>query len=109
MDLRKGPTDPPQEYEGGMAGKMAWKLKMTAIQKMSLTFKDDEFKDWGDVPVAVRGKEGHCSWCYDKTLHEQSLPGIMSVLYKCMGCNRQTQECSVKDCEDFATCPPKLL
>jgi hypothetical protein len=100
-ELQTGPTSPPDGFEGGMIGSGKWKLKMVVIQKMPVVGKDT-FKDWGDVPNEVRGFEGHCSWCYEKTAHSLSLPlpGKPS-LYKCGGCSKQTQKCKQKGCEDF--------
>jgi hypothetical protein len=99
--MQEGSSNPPEDFTGGFVAKASWKVKMAVIKKLTVT-GGKEFKDWGDVPEVVRGKEGHCSWCFDKTTHSLSLPlPGKPTLLKCGGCNLQTQACKKKGCEDY--------
>jgi hypothetical protein len=115
---------PPSGFEGGMIDSALWRIRMYGIVRMGVPedyeFSEDEQKEarksgeptweWGRVPSAVKGKQGHCSWCGVETVHVLSLVRDKSLLdsagsrtlMKCLGCRKQTQACAEEGCESFA-------
>jgi hypothetical protein len=95
----------PPGYTGGLKDRFIWYATLQALSSLfTVGHEREDFTDWSDIPAAVRGTEGFCSWCFSSCNHSLSMirMGIFKPLFKCNSCSNQTQKCDSSGCDNFS-------